>query len=445
MVSVIKQKEELSWDSSVAISWPRVSTEESSQKVADVLKKTNFPKCVWLFDKVHDEKLKNVLKENDLLNIENNSLPFNEFIKILESRICKPDDSWYLKFLDFLISKLKNWLNIEEVLKYIDLTDKLIYQEYEWDIIEKVTPNFELSDYILWYFKKEKFSGFKVIKIMKKLRKTFNVVKLLTELSGKKFKLLLFEWNWIYNLSKWDYIHENGNFFDELLWRMEKQPNKEMYSVLNDMIDEIFPKLTQDSIKYNEQEIEENQKRILNFQKELITQEDKNISVKLGLKENELDISVYTRCYGGTGYEEIWEVIILFLEKYIKNRFSKYFKKIRIIPRKYWRFPNDNILNSELITKYNVMNPEFTRALHTYAVAWHTEYWKDNDNVIPSIITPKMETSQKNKFGDSVSKLDLDWERATDFTKIATLEELLKEILRNIMQLENMLDRVWVE
>ena len=75
---------------------------------------------------------------------------------------------------------------------------------------------------------------------------------------------------------------------------------------------------------------------------------------------------MYVRYGHMVNYPEIAELLILFAQKYIEEKHSKYFSSIRIIPRMKDEKPSE-FLFDENTKFYPVQGKEFDMTLHTYA------------------------------------------------------------------------------
>jgi len=236
--------------------------------------------------------------------------------------------------------------------------------------------------------------------------------------------------------------------FDELIKKMDEEPNKNLYSIMSEKIDDVFWDIVpHNSKKYNEKEIKENQKRILNHQEKWFSEEDKKIADELWIDKNSLRFTIYLRYWSsGVSYPEIAEFIIMFFEKCFTEWYSKYFKNIDIVPRNLDIFPDEELFKNRKILKVNVAWTEkFEIALQMNAISDSLSHWtifcKNNSpQCISSWSIVWRENSDLN-----IIKSSLELESYFDdnySTKQKTLFEILKIKFDDLQRLEEELDKI---
>lgn len=254
-----------------------------------------------------------------------------------------------------------------------------------------------------------------------------------------------------YNTSDWETSRTSN--FSILFKRIVKSIRNEYWLYLYDYmiweVEKVYEDITKWKDKYSETDRKINWWRIQNFQNKRISSTDKKIAEKIWIKEEWLDLSIYVRYKHTVDYPEIAEYIIIFLQKYLNDWYSKYFSKIRIIPRMKDIFP-DSWVDLWLwnIDKYNVDKKEFKIALNYHSIPL---YLSHSSNIrpywTPNIVSAWMWRKQQIKtMNDVKSKIELELHYQTDsemsFLGDSNLDTLLNEVVKNIKEVEQKLDKI---
>jgi len=252
-------------------------------------------------------------------------------------------------------------------------------------------------------------------------------------------------------------LNTNTKFFRDLIQRALDNTESTLVEVMKDSTYIEFDKIIEWAKIYTREEIEENWKRIVDFQKKYIKEEWYGKIRELWINEDRLELAIYPRYHWrNMNHPDIVEHIILFLGRYIGSWYSKYFSWIRIIPRELHKFPSKQILDSEVITKYNVMWDDFIIALHTFSVPLFFSHssnsslfdasiskkeMKENWIVVPGIISKWMTGNRSDT--DVVSEIELeDYNYNSWFINELDLYSILFEVFNNISSLEEELDKI---
>ncbi len=400
----------------------------------------------WFLEKT---ERKNYLKENYLKN-------FYEY--------------WTLIWLWFIWEDFSKYIKDS---KKIKLSKELQFckQNFNFDIKELISYK--------WKWKDKKF----VFKedILKDYEKKYNFIQSNIDNKDEIIKLIKedenllniwIKWKNFLKLSEllwWDLEAINNIFnvksnwslvLDNLLEKLKNNPEKTLLQIMKENVDEIFEKKVEWQGKYKEKEILENWKKITQIHKKVINKKWLKYLEKMWIKSDKLELALYLRYnWDNLNHPVIAEFIILFLEKYIRNWYSKYFSSIRIIPRQKDIFPSKEVLDSDIITKYNVSwKKDFPLALHVFGVPSFLSHstnsalpsWWENEDFFkkkaikkykytPSIISSWMEYVENSN--DVVSKIELE-DRINDLSKTMNLKEILSEIFENLIDIQKELDKL---
>jgi hypothetical protein len=232
---------------------------------------------------------------------------------------------------------------------------------------------------------------------------------------------------------------KTSSIFNHLLDISKKFPEKDIYNIINTDINDKFKETISGLKKYETKEIKENfmkLKPILDKNNEW----NQKILDKLNINTNQLELAIYLRYGHVVDYPEIWEYITLFLNKYIKEWYSKYLSWIRLIPREKELFPRSWFFEWNKIEKYPVEWNEFDIALKKNSIPFHLSHsiYKDTEG-LPHIISWWMYSSW--------NEYEIDWwlelEKKHDDNQINKkwINNILKQMIKVMQELDKKLDQ----
>jgi hypothetical protein len=161
---------------------------------------------------------------------------------------------------------------------------------------------------------------------------------------------------------------------------------------------------------------------------------------ELNINMKQLELSIYLRYWHAVDYPEIWEYMILFLDKYIKEWYSKYLSWIRLLPIKENVFPRSWFFKKNKIIKYNVKKVKFEIALKKYAIPFHLSHsgFKNTES-LPYITSWWMDEDE------NIDQIDLWLELEEFFDGVwidrKTIDEISKQVIVVIQELDEKLDK----
>jgi hypothetical protein len=156
------------------------------------------------------------------------------------------------------------------------------------------------------------------------------------------------------------------------------------------------------------------------------------------MNTNQLELAIYLRYGHLVNYPEIWEYIILFLNKYIEEWYSKYLSWIRLIPRKIDIFPRTWFFKKNKIKKYNVKWEEFNTVFKNFSIPFHLSHSTYTDSEeLPHIVSWWMKSNE-----NSINLwLELENSHDKNNTNKKTINEILKQVVETMQKLDEKLDK----
>lgn len=410
------------------------------------------------------ERVKKILKTNDknpifkeqfkkaIFDVINNSTDckllesqYNEIEKELSkwSDIFEPKFALFSNWIDKNILKIILWLcedikDVEELVKNKYIKEILKNAQPEkFQLLFKMLDVNNFQDFIYY------FNNVRIIELLDENYDLWNLKYI------KDFRSFVLANNYnFYELSEIrlnDCLFNVKSFwskvFDQIKSLMKKNKEKPLNDVLMDLVDVEFSELTEWLPKYDDNTIRENWVRINNFQKIFLSGDDEKLIKKLWINPNKHELSIYIRYRNTVDYPEIAELIVIFLQKFIKSGYSKYFSSIRVLPEKETKFTITESIFDNITKLYPVTGEKF-KAAHYYS----SYLYLSHSTVINPWNTPWIISnwSKDSIWYNIKSKIELEKDYSkTWFEKNSSLNKILSEILFNIQALESELDKIW--
>lgn len=256
--------------------------------------------------------------------------------------------------------------------------------------------------------------------------------------------------NWLsYNNFDWDQeLIKNELFnimtigssvFDYLLDLMKTKCDKDMYELIDEDIAYKFPKHTAEIKRHPPEEIKNNFDKLKSLLGKNAEWEEYLIK-ELNINTKKLELAIYLRYWHIVDYPEIWEYIILFLNKYIEQWYSKYLSWIRVIPRHKNYFPRSWFFKWNEIKKYNIEWKKFKLTLKKFAIPFHLSHsiYEDTED-LPYIISWWMDQEGNPNEIDLWLELENRYDNIIK-TNEKTIDEILKQVIKVMQELDKKLD-----
>lgn len=223
-----------------------------------------------------------------------------------------------------------------------------------------------------------------------------------------------------------------SKIFDYLSELMKKNPDKDIYELIDTDIDKKIQEYTHNLKKYTLEERNQNFEKIKPMLEKNIEWKSKIID-KTKISQDKLYLSTYLRYWRTVDYPEIWEYIILFLNKYINQWYSKYISWIRLIPRHKNVFPRGGFFENNKIRKFNVEWDEFRNALNQYGVPFYFSHSRcEAQKNFPNIISWSMKWNESS----INSWIELQSEEDESDIHEKNLDDILKQIISIMQELD---------
>ena len=373
-------------------------------------------------DIIENKNINDWIRIRLIYNIKD--INFNQIKKLIF------DDITEIHILEMIINRLEKKLELEQIIEILmddDFSLRLkiaLIREIEsiesmndLKLINKLLNN-NNSKYIKEWLEKQ---------ITTKIKYNSRNIKLIEE--------IWLIWNILFNVKS-----EKSDIFNDLIEDIRENKSKSLYEIMKNKTNVEFSKLQKEFKQYSNQEILNNWEKIINYQKHNANIYNIGLVKKIGIEKNKLDLSIYVRYWHVVDYPEIAEYIILFLDKYIKWNYSKYFSWIRIVPRKKNLLPSLKIIENLNVFDVEWMKMLFETSLHTNAIPFFLSH-STNSNIhwTPNIVS----SSMKERKNDIKSHIELEKNHDSwEYTKKYSLENLFREIIRNIIYLEIERDKI---
>jgi hypothetical protein len=128
----------------------------------------------------------------------------------------------------------------------------------------------------------------------------------------------------------------------------------------------------------------------------------------------------------------------LFLNKYIKEWYSKYISWVRLIPRKINIVPRIWFFKGNKIKKYAVVNEEFKVAFKKYSIPFHFSHSEFiNTEKLPNVVSWGMD------WNNNSIKIWLELEKTYDKKRInkKNIDEILKQVVMVMQKIDKKIDK----
>ncbi len=237
------------------------------------------------------------------------------------------------------------------------------------------------------------------------------------------------------------YAWDSSAFWSMILGQAKQRPKENIYSIERSNVQ----KFLQGHPKIPENIRSENNNKILNYQKQFLTQKELQDAKNIWIDTDNFELTLYSRYHHAVDYPEIADFIAIFIDEYIHSGRSKIFKNFRILPRNFGQETNIEPLLKELKTAkyYNLIGPSAPVAMN---VCSSTMYLSHSANAgkynIPNIISTSMHP--KAKENDILSNIELELEKTPQDNQEMIMKKvdsftICLEVLKNIQNLEDKL------
>lgn len=310
----------------------------------------------------------------------------------------------YNNSIDFVQKYIDLFDNIEEFKNFCTKESSFIKLLKKWDI-----------EFLLWrkWIIKNKNDLYSLVN-SNKWNDILYVLEYNPNISEILFKFMFnnYSFNW---LSEEEINKIKNNLFtvksstskinNELFESLEKHKTdskKWMYNIMNNNINQYLDnKKILDNKKYTSEEIQNNQKKIIEYFNSNTTGEEKEILKKLWIDLSQIRLNLYLRYRNEVNFPEIWEYIALFIDKSISKWYFKYLSWTTIIPRyknafpRFWFFEWNNIIKFipdsskifELVSKKYWIRLHLSHSIYEdtedlpyVSSLWMNKSWKNNLN-----------------------------------------------------------------